>query len=328
MKHSIRLYSQRVSSLLAPFFGAILVVVFFTLLDPSKAASSETYKIILVQMVTVGLAGLGMTWVILSGGIDLSVGSAIALSSVAGATALHAGHGAFFAITVAILTGVSCGVYNGLLITALRLPPFIATLGTMGFYRGMAKWLGDNTSVRPPNTAGLAHWVHPFGTTTWLPESLRFAPAVWLLIAMTFVVAWALHYTVLGRHATAIGSNEATARLCGIRIQPTKIAIYGLSGALAGLAGMMLFARVTEGDPTIAQGLELDIIAAVVIGGASLSGGQASVFGTLAGAFMMAFLRNRCTAFSWPNYVQEIIVGHIIVVAVALDQWRAARTRR
>jgi len=138
-------------------------------------------------------------------------------------------------------------------------------------------------------------------------------------------MAVVLRYTVFGRHVFAIGSNEATARLCGIRTSGTKIVIYSLAGLFCGLSGVMQFSRLTVGDPTVAVGLELDIIAAVVIGGGSLSGGQGSVLGSMIGVFIMSFLRNGCTMMGWPNYIQEIIIGVIIVVAVSLDQIRYRR---
>jgi ribose transport system permease protein len=139
-----------------------------------------------------------------------------------------------------------------------------------------------------------------------------------------FAVAMAviLRYSVFGRHIFAIGSNEATARLCGIRISRTKILVYTIAGLFCGLSGVMGFSRLTVGDPTVAVGLELDVIAAVVIGGGSLSGGAGSILGSMIGVFIMAFLRNGCTMMGWPNYIQEIIIGAIIVAAVALDQIR------
>jgi len=136
------------------------------------------------------------------------------------------------------------------------------------------------------------------------------------------VTAVVLKYTVFGRHVFAIGSNEATARLCGIRTNRSKALIYSLAGMFCGLSGVMEFSRLTVGDPTVAVGLELDIIASVVIGGGSLNGGQGSILGSMIGVFIMSFLRNGCTMMGWPNYIQEIIIGIIIVAAVSLDQFR------
>jgi ribose transport system permease protein len=306
----------------APFLGLLVVFALFYAIPPHPRVTLLDLQTVSVHMVIVGIAAMGMTFIIISGGIDLSVGSAIALASVAVALTLKQGWPVPVAIAVALATGAACGLYNSLLITLLRLPPFIATLGTLGFYRGLAKWISNSMPVSAP-TYGLEHWVRPVPLQQWLP----FAPGVWLTLGLGVFLAAVLRYTILGRYAFAIGSNEATARLCGIRVPRTKVLIYILAGLLTGLAGLMQFARLTQGDPTVAIGLELDVIAAVVIGGGSLAGGQGSLVGTLAGAFLMAYLRNRCTALGWSNYVQEIIVGHIIIVAVALDQWRLRRQR-
>ena len=157
------------------------------------------------------------------------------------------------------------------------------------------------------------------------PPWLVLAPGVWLMILFAAAMAVLLRYTVFGRHVFAIGSNEATASLCGVRTARTKILFYTAAGLFCGLAGVMEFSRLTVGDPTVAVGLELDIIAAVVIGGGSLSGGEGSILGSMIGVFIMAFLRNGCTMMGWPNYIQEIIIGVIIVAAVALDQIRHRR---
>ncbi|MCJ7581310.1 MAG: ABC transporter permease, partial [Candidatus Aminicenantes bacterium] len=145
---------------------------------------------------------------------------------------------------------------------------------------------------------------------------------VWVVIVFAVIMAAVLRYTVFGRHVFAIGSNESTARLCGIRINRTKVVIYGIAGLFCGISGVMQFSRLTVGDPTVAVGLELDIIAAVVIGGGSLSGGSGSILGSMIGVFIMSFLRNGSNMMGWPNYIQEIIIGGIIVMAVALDQIR------
>jgi ribose transport system permease protein len=147
------------------------------------------------------------------------------------------------------------------------------------------------------------------------------------MIFLALVMAVVLRYTVFGRHVFAIGSNEEASRLCGIRTNRTKIIIYTIAGLFCGLSGVMQFSRLTVGDPTVALGLELDIIAAVVIGGGSLSGGEGSILGSMIGVFIMSFLRNGSTMMGWPNYIQEIIIGAIIIVAVSLDQIRHRRER-
>ena len=232
----------------------------------------------------------------------------------------------YLAIAAAVAVGALCGLYSGALIVLLRLPPFIVTLGMLGFYRGLAKWAASNSQV-----IGHTGWVYD-----WVvgvpPPGLRWAvvaPSVWMMLLMAAAMAALMHYTVLGRRAVAIGSNEEAARRAAVPIGRIKIAVYTLSGALVGLAGAWYFARLGgSGDPTCAPGLELNAIAAVVIGGASLSGGSASVVGTLCGAILMSLLENRGVALGWPNYAQELVVGNIIILAVAFDRWRAARMAR
>jgi ribose transport system permease protein len=166
---------------------------------------------------------------------------------------------------------------------------------------------------------------------TWLWEIMArspkvswlfFSPGVIIMFILAVVVALMLKYSLFGRYTFAIGSNESTARLCGVRIERMKLYIYIFGGLMTGLAGLMQFSRLTVGDPTVAQGKELDVIAAVIIGGASLNGGEGSILGTMIGAFIMAFLRNGCNMTGIPNYVQEIIIGIIIIGAVAIDKLR------
>ena len=316
------LAARKVTSAIAPFVGLLTVVIIFFIIPPHHGLNLDHVRTIAVHTVIVGIAGLGATLVIASGGIDLSVGSVIALCSVILALLLRDGWPLVKAILVAVEFGALCGLYNGLLITLLRLPPFIVTLGTLGFFRGVAKWMAGSRTVSAP-THGLELLTQPSPAAKWM----LLAPAVWIMLALAAAMAFLLHRTIIGRHALAIGSNEATARLCGVRVGPTRVFIYVIAGALVGVAGVLQFARLQSGDPTVAVGLELDVIAAVVIGGASLSGGTGSMAGTLAGALMMAYLRNRCVVFGWPNWVQEVIVGHIIILAVALDQWRSRRQR-
>jgi ribose transport system permease protein len=320
MKEKTKL--QTLINLLAPFLGLILVLVIFSSIPDvqSRFLRIANLKSVATQSVIVALGALGMTLIIISGGIDLSAASNIALSSVITAYAINAGIPPLLAVLLGVLTGGLIGFVNGVLITRLRLVPFIITLGMLGIARGLAKWIANNQKIDAPIT-----WVNELMVKSPRPSWLLLAPGVWLMILLAAAMVVLLRYTVFGRHAFAIGSNEATARLCGVRTQKTKVIIYSLAGLFCGLAGVMEFSRLTVGDPTVAVGLELDIIAAVVIGGGSLSGGEGSILGSMIGVFIMSFLRNGCTMMGWPNYIQEIIIGVIIVAAVALDQIRHRR---
>jgi ribose transport system permease protein len=313
---------QHLISWLAPFLGLILVLVIFSLMPEvqDRFLRISNFKSVATQSVIVALGALGMTLIIISGGIDLSAASNIALSSVIVAFAINAGIPPALAVLCGVLTGGFVGFVNGSLITSLRLVPFIVTLGMLGIARGIAKWTAGNQKIDAPLS-----WVNELMARHPSPSWLLMAPGVWLMILLAVVMAVVLRYTVFGRHVFAIGSNEATARLCGIRTNRTKIIVYSVSGLFCGLSGVMQFSRLTVGDPTVAIGLELDIIAAVVIGGGSLSGGEGSILGSMIGVFIMAFLRNGSTMMGWPNYIQEIIIGAIIIVAVSLDQLRHRR---
>jgi ribose transport system permease protein len=241
----------------------------------------------------------------------------VALTSVVGATALAKGVDPSWTVCLTILIGGVIGSLNGLVIGALRMMPFIVTLGMMGVARGMAKWLSGNQTVSAPETA--------INSIMELRNPVQLWPVpwgVWVLLGLAALMSLVMRRTVFGRYVFAIGSNEAAARLCGIRVQLHKVFIYSLAGLFFGLAGLMQLSRLTQGDPTIAIGLALDIIAAVVIGGASLSGGTGSILGSMIGALIMAVLRNGSNQMGWPTYMQEIIIGIVIIVAVGLDQLR------
>jgi len=310
---------QKALNVLGPFIGLIFVIAIFALIPEvqGRFLRAGNFKSVATQSVIVALGALGMTLIIISGGIDLSAASNIALSSVITAYAVNAGVPPLIALVLGILTGGLVGLFNGTLVTRLRLVPFIVTLGMMGIARGMAKWIAGNQKIDAPMT-----WVNELMAKSPRPSWLLMAPGVSIVIIFAVAMAVVLRYTVFGRHVFAIGSNESTARLCGIRTNRAKILIYTIAGLFCGLSGVMEFSRLTVGDPTVAVGLELDIIAAVVIGGGSLSGGEGSILGTMIGVLIMSFLRNGCTMMGWPNYIQEIIIGVIIVVAVTLDRLR------
>lgn len=286
---------------------------------------SRNLETISRQTTIVGMAALGMTLVIISGGIDLSVGSIVALSTAVIAWLLQKGNaGPLTAAVGGVAGGALCGFISGALITSLRVVPFIVTLGMMLMVRGTAKFIGQNQKI-DVDTDKLK-WLDELMATVSGDQGWMLVPlGVWLLIIMAVIVAVLLRYTRLGRHIFAVGSNEQTARLCGVAVWRVKIMVFMLCGAFAGLAGLMQFSRLTVGDPTVAVGLELDVIAAVVIGGGSLSGGEGSILGTLVGALIMTVIASGCTQMGLENYWQEIITGAIIVVAVALDRLRHRR---
>lgn len=313
--------ARRLGQLVGPFLGLLGVSALFAALVPETFLSVYNFQTVAAQTVIVGLGALGMTFVIVSGGIDLSVGSLIALSSVVTALALRHEWSPLPALLAGVASGVVAGAINGVLITRLRVVPFIVTLGTMGIARGLAKWLAEEQKIDAP-----AAWLAAVMAKTPAPAWMLMSYGTWVMFALALLMGFVLRRTVFGVHTYAIGSNEATARLCGIHVPSTKVAIYTLSGFFAGLAGVMQFARLTVGDPTTAVGKELDIIAAVVIGGTSLSGGTGGIAGSLIGAFLMSVLANGSTLTGVPNYVQEIVIGIIIIVAVALDRWRQRRT--
>ncbi|HSD26965.1 MAG TPA: ABC transporter permease [Vicinamibacteria bacterium] len=307
---------------LGPFVGLILVVAFFAVASgaPERYLSGNNLRVVLAQTVIVAIGAIGMTLVIVGGGIDLSVGSVIALTGVLCALGLRDGWPPSLAVLAAILLGGLVGLANALAITRLRVVPFIATLGMLGVARGAAKWLASQTTVNAPPT-----WVNELAVTFPPVPWMLFAPGVWVALALAVLMAFVLRRTVFGRRVFALGSSEPAARACGIAIDRLKLAIYGTAGLLFGLAGVMQMSRLRQGDPTVANGTELDVIAAVVIGGGSLNGGEGSILGSMVGALVMAFLRNGSQQMGWPTYVQEILIGVIIVVAVAVDRWRHAQ---
>jgi ribose/xylose/arabinose/galactoside ABC-type transport system permease subunit len=307
----------RVLDLVGPFAGLIAVAALFAVLEPATFLSVYNLQTIAAQTVIVGLGAIGMTFVIVSGGIDLSVGSAIALSSVVTALALREGWNPAIAALAGAAAGLAIGIANGIVIARAKVVPFIVTLGTMGVARGVAKYLaGEQKIDAPPG------WLAEVMARTPEPAWLIVAPGVWMLAILAVAMGIVLTRTVFGLHTYAIGSSEPTAHLSGVRVARTKTLIYAVSGLFAGLAGVVQYARLTVGDPTTAVGKELDVIAAVVIGGASLSGGVGGITGSLVGAFLMTVLANGCTLTGVPNYVQEILIGLIIVVAVAVDRLR------
>jgi ribose transport system permease protein len=320
-----------VFNVFGPFLILLFVIgLFAAVMEPDVRSgffSVWNLKLILTQTVIVAIGALGMTMIIVSGGIDLSVGSVIALSSVFASWLVAHGYPLEGAFLAAIATGALIGMVNGAIIARFSMTPFIVTLGMLGIARGLAKRVAENQTINPPHeTLGGVEFLmadpEPENPLSWYVP-----PGVALAINLAIIMTIFMRRTVMGRYIFAIGSNEATARLCGIRTRLVKTSIYMLAGVFFGLAGVMQFSRIRQGDPSTAIGIELDIIAAVVIGGASLSGGTGSILGSMIGALTMSVLRSGSTQSDWPNYMQEIIIGVVIILAVGLDKWRQSRMK-
>ena len=226
----------------------------------------------------------------------------------------------YLAILFGVATGLVCGLVNGAAIAYLKIVPFVVTLGTMTIFLGIGNLISGNVPIRTVRGDMVPSWLYQSLSLNSEYLFLGLPPGVWTLVLAAAVTALVLRSTVFGRYSFALGSNEATARLCGINVSRQKLLIYAVSGALIGLAGLFQFSRLTVGDPESGLGLELKVIAAVVIGGGSLTGGRGSIVGTLCGAVMLAVILNGCTQLGLPVSIEKIVVGGIIIFAVFLDQ--------
>jgi ribose transport system permease protein len=287
---------------------------------------------VLLQTSVIGLLGIGMTMVIITGGIDLSVGSVLALSGTATGLMVKAGVPVPLAMTGGVGVGALCGLVNGLVVTKLRITPFVATLGMMLIARGAALQL---TGAAPISRLGEAFGrlgngalfrvveQQPNGLSKVVFPGIPY-PAI-LLLVVALAAAFLLKRRPLGRHIYATGSNEEAARLSGVSVSRTKIAAYLMSGALAGLAGNVLMSRLVTAQPNEGVMYELDAIAAAVIGGASLMGGVGTISGTMIGAFIIGVLRNGLNMAGVSAFIQQIIIGFVVIAAVFIDQLRSRR---
>lgn len=312
-------FTARALNALGPLLALILIWGLFYAFGNPAIGSSEGIESIVQQTVVIGIAAIGMTFIIISAGIDLSIGSAIALCSVIGAQLAVSGNSSATVSIVTLLAGAAIGLSIGWLVVRAKLIPFITTLGTLLILRGIALGLAHSQPVNAQEAEWLRFWLNS------LPENMRWLiipPGGWLMIILAALAAAVLRFTVFGRHVFAVGSNEQTARLCGVAVDRIKLYVYMIGGAFAALSGLMLVSYQGQGDPTGATGYELDIIAAVVIGGASLSGGVGSVFGSLIGALIMTVIRTGCTLNGIDESTTRIITGTIIVAAVAIDRLR------
>jgi ribose transport system permease protein len=302
-------------------FGALIILfIVFTIASPYFFAFDNIIGILLATSV-VGLLALGSTFVIITGGIDLSVGTVMTLSSVmTGVFAVNWGLPVFLAVLAGMGTGALSGFVSGNLIARMKIPPFIATLGMMMVAKGLSLVISQLKPI-------YFNDIPSFNTIAMgsLIPALQIPNAVVILFAAAIIGGLILSKTVLGRYDLAIGSNEEATRLSGVNVNAWKIAIYTLCGAFAGLGGVMMASRLTSAQPSLGAGYELDAIAAVVIGGTSLSGGEGTILGTIIGAFIMSTLSNGLRILSVPQEWQTVVSGAIVILAVYLDIIRRRR---
>ena len=300
-------------------FGPLLSLIILSLVIYSQESvfmTSGNWTNIARQASLTAILGVGMTFVILTGGIDLSVGSILALSAVSGALLIDRHGWGMEAVLIMLLVGAGCGLINGLIITIGRIPPFIVTLGTMQIFRGVASEItaGEPVSFLDASVPNF----DIFGTRELGPF-----PAPVIIAFLTFVVGFlVLRYTRLGLYVFAIGGNETATRFSGVQINRYKLAVYTFMGLCCGVAAVMLSSRLNSAKADFATGEELNAIAAVVIGGTSLFGGEGTLVGTMIGALLMAVIRNGLTLMHISAFYQQIVIGAVIILAVLIDQLR------
>lgn len=294
----------------------LLVIAFFTYRSANFGTVANVTTI-LIAAAPFALIALGQTLVILTGGIDLSVGSIIALSSMTSALVAKAMPGQIWLpVLAAILVGLAVGSLNGLVVSLINVPPFIATLGTLTLASGLAYVVGNGAPINglPIDFGDIAN-----------TQILGLTIPVILMIVGIIGFGLIMRRTAFGMRVYAVGGNPIAARIAGVKTGRVLFKVYAISGALAGLSGVMLASRVITGSPTLGQGYELDAIAAVVIGGASLMGGRGTVWGTALGLLLIQTLNNGLDILTVPAYWQDVIKGVLIVAAVAVDVWAAKR---
>lgn len=299
-------------SKLGPLLALIVLIIFVSVLSPSFLSLTNLMNL-MRQVSTNALIAFGMTFVIITGGIDLSVGSTLALSSAIMAGMIVNGIDPLIAMTVSLIAGFVLGAVNGLLITKGKLVPFIATLATMTIYRGATLVLTDGKPITGLDETFIFQFMgrgYFFG--------IPFPIVITLVVfALLFVL---LHKMSIGRKTFAIGGNEKASFIAGVKSNKIKIFVYSISGVLASLAGIILTSRLNSAQPTAGESYEMDAIASVVLGGTSMSGGKGRIFGTLIGALIIGTLNNGLNLLGVSTFYQQIVKGIVIIIAVLIDR--------
>ena len=312
----------------AALAGLVVLTIVFSIVSPSFFTVANALTVAL-QVTSIAYLGIGATCVIITGGIDLSVGAILALAGVIAALAVKAGAPVAVGMLAGVLAGVACGAVNGLCVTLLKLPPFIATLGMMLLARGVALQITDAKAIGGLGDSfaelgnGSLFRIVRIGSDGFPDVVFPGIPYPVLLMAvLAIAVAVLLRRTTLGRHIYAVGSNREAARLSGVHVAGVTLFTYVLSGALAGLAGCVLASRLVTAQPSEGLMYELDAIAAAVIGGSSLTGGVGTITGTIIGAFVIGTLRNGLNMGGVSAFTQQIVIGLVILLTVWVDQMR------
>lgn len=333
-------FFKRILFQLGPLIALVVIGVLFTIADQVWSdgyfLSIRNMRVMMNSAALVAVPALGMTIIIIAAGIDLSAGTALTLCGTVLALQLKNSEVTAaepqFAVTMivalmlTVLTGCLCGLINGVLISATKVVPFIVTLGTMTIFLGIGQIIASESTVYAPRE-NIPPWLTYFCYTgpvgdNYLIPGLKVPTSVLVAAALGTLVALLMKFTVFGRNVFALGSSESTARLCGINVPLTIVSVYTLAGLFVSIGGLLYFADVKNGNPTDGTGKELEIIAAVVLGGGSLSGGRGSILGTIVGALIITVIRSGCDQLSIPNTYTHIIIGCIIIIAVIVDQLR------
>ncbi len=301
---------------LGPFIGLIILVIILTILNPSFISVSNLLNV-LRQVSISALIAFGMTFVILTGGIDLSVGSTLGLTGAVVATLLASGTDPLLAMFAAAILGLILGAVNGMIITKGKVAPFIATLATMTIYRGLTLVYTDG---RPVSGLGDSLSFQLFGKGYFFGIPV---PVVTMIISFA-ILYFILHKTTFGRRVYAVGGNEEASKLSGINPDRIKIAVYAITGLLASISALIITSRLNSAQPTAGESYELDAIAAVVLGGTSLTGGKGWIFGTLVGALIIGVLNNGMTLIGVSSFFQQVVKGIVILLAVLMDRKKTA----
>jgi fructose transport system permease protein len=316
LQHFLHVYPTAV-----PFIVLLLGLVFFGALVGPRFFAPFNLSLILQQVTIIGIVAIAQTLVILTAGIDLSVGVIMVLSSVVmGRLAVLAGVPVEIAFALGLLTGLCCGAINGVLVTKLRLPPFIVTLGTLSIFGALNEFYSRSETIRQQDIAAVAPFLQFMGSSI----KIGGAPITYgsiLMVVLAAAIWYLLNRTALGRHIHATGDDPDAARLAGINTDRTLIIVYSLAGLICAIAAWALIGRIGAVSPTAGGTANLDSITAVVIGGTSLFGGRGSIVGTLVGALIVGVFRNGLSLAGLDALWQNFTVGVLIIVAVAIDQW-------